>query len=124
MRKLALSLAILSLAGFVACKHDDPKTRVEAAIQAHLMQNAHLTPDSFTTHFERVSINGATAEAVVKYESRKVPNLAVQVSYGLKKINGQWQVVTSSSAGGQMTSPANPHRAPSLDQTPAPVPSH
>ena len=132
VKRMAFCAALIAviLAGLASCQRADPKTEVRAAIQEHLKQNAHLIPASFTTHFESISVRGETAEALVKYQSKTVSNLAVEVSYGLKKINGQWQVVSSSSAGGQMTSPANPHQGAAMDQTPPPagppnpVPSH
>ncbi|HEV2499264.1 MAG TPA: hypothetical protein VGY31_06770 [Terriglobia bacterium] len=131
MRRLLACVAIVSVIGAFGCRKTDSKAAVEAAVQNHLNHNSHLMLNSFTTHFETVTVKGDTAQALVKYESKNVPNLAVQVSYGLKKVNGGWQVVSSSSAGGQMTNPANPHQGVTLDQTPppgsqppAPVPSH
>lgn len=131
MRRLLACVAIVSVIGVSGCRKTDSKAAVEAAVQEHLNQNSHLMLNSFTTHFETVTVKGDTAQALVKYESKNVPNLAVQVSYGLKKVNGEWQVVSSSSAGGQMTNPANPHQGVTLDQVPppgnqppAPVPSH
>ncbi|MGH9401321.1 MAG: hypothetical protein ACRD2P_04345 [Terriglobia bacterium] len=130
MRKLLAWVAIASVIGVFGCRKADSKAAIEAAVQKHLNQNAHLMLNSFTTHFETVTVKGDTAQALVKYESKKVPNLAVRVSYGLKKVSGAWQVVSSSSAGGQMANPANPHQG-AMDQTPppqgqppAPVPSH
>ena len=130
MRKFLLCLAIVSVAALMGCRKTNPSAAVEAAVQSHLKQNSHLMLNSFSTHFEKINVNGDTAEALVKYQSKNVPNLAVRVSYGLKKINGQWQVISSSSAGGQTTNPANPHAGTALDQTPpphdlpGPVPSH
>ncbi|HEV2416393.1 MAG TPA: hypothetical protein VGX94_01170 [Terriglobia bacterium] len=131
MRRLLACVAIISVVGVFGCRKTDSKAAVEAAVQEHLDHNSHLMLNSFTTHFEAVTVKGDTAQALVKYESKNVPNLAVQVSYGLKKVNGGWQVVSSSSAGGQMTNPANPHQGVTLDQTPppgnqppTPVPSH
>ncbi|MGH9352245.1 MAG: hypothetical protein ACRD2G_08810 [Terriglobia bacterium] len=131
MRKLLACVAIASVIGVFGCRKADSKAAVEAAVQKHLDRNSHLMLNSFTTHFEAVTVKGDTAQALVKYESKNVPNLAVQVSYGLKKVSGEWQVVSSSSAGGQMTNPANPHQGVTLDQAPAPqeqppapVPSH
>lgn len=136
MRKLlaraGIGLACLGLVVAIAgCRRTDSKAAVEAAVQKHLDQNSHLMLNSFTTHFETVTVKGDTAQALVKYSSKNVPNVAVEVDYGLKKINGEWQVVASSSAGGQTANPANPHAGLSLDQapppggqTPAPMPSH
>jgi predicted porin len=130
MRKLLACAALVSLAALAGCRKANPNTEIEAAIQKHLNQNSHLMLSSFTTHFETVTVHGDTAQALVKYESKNIPNLAVEVSYGLKQAGGQWQVVSSSSAGGQTTNPANPHASTTLDQAPppqappGPMPSH
>ena len=130
MRNLFLCLAIVSAAWLAGCHKTTPRAEIEAAIQNHLKQNSHLMLNSFSTQFEKITINGDAADALVEYQSKNVPNLAVKVRYGLKKINGQWQVISSSSAGGQMANPANPHAGATLDQAPppqgplSPVPSH
>lgn len=120
MRKFLVCGVVLSLMGIAGCRRTNQNAAVEAAIQEHLKHNAHLMLNSFTTHFVRVSVSGDMAQALVKYDSKNVPNLSVQVDYGMKKINGKWRVVSSSSTGGQMTNPSNPHAGATLDQTPPP----
>lgn len=131
MRKLLALGAICVVFCITGCRKADSKAAVEAAVQNHLNHNAHLMLNSFTTHFEAVTVQGDTAQALVKYDSKNMPNVAVEVSYVLKRQNGQWQVISSSSAGGQLTNPANPHAGVTMDQTPAPgekmpapIPSH
>ena len=132
LARAGIGIACLVLVTAVfGCHRTDSKAAVEAAVQKHLDQNSHLMLNSFSTHFETVRVKGDLAQALVKYSSKNVPSLAVEVNYGLKKINGEWQVVTSSSAGGQTANPANPHAGLSMDQTsppgsrtPAPVASH
>ncbi len=121
MRQLRVCLVLLAVLAATECGHVDSKTAVKAAIKKHLNQNQHLILNSFSTHFEAVSIHGDTAQALVKYQSNKLPNVAVEVRYGLKKSGGEWQVVSSSSANGQLSSPSNPHQT--LDQENLPPPS-
>lgn len=118
MCRLWVLAAALSVVGVAGCQKVNSNTAIREAIENHLHQNGHLMLNNFTTHFEKIAQNGDTAQVLVKYQSKKLPNAAVQVSYGLKKISGQWQVVSSSSVGGQMTNPGNPHET--LDQDTSP----
>lgn len=135
MRRFIVCLAIISVTGLAGCGKRDSKAAVQEAVQKHLERNAHLMLNSFTTQFEKVTIHGDTADALVKYQSKNLPKLAVHVRYGLKKMNGTWQVISSSSAGGQMTNPANPHEGagtldsgaaaqPPPQSAPGPIASH
>lgn len=139
MRRLLAGAAVVLILGAVACSRTNSKASVEAAIEQHLNRNPHLMLNSFSTHYQRVTLTGDDAQALVKFQSKSNPALSVSVSYTLKKINGQWQVISSSSVNGQVSNPANPHAGVSLDQmqppqsapaesaphgTPAPVPSH
>ncbi|HTV55838.1 MAG TPA: hypothetical protein VMI06_13120, partial [Terriglobia bacterium] len=92
MRRFCLCIAILSVAGFASCSRTNANMAVEDAIQKHLHENAHLMLNSFTTQFEDVTVKGDTANALVKYQSKDLPRLAVHVRYVLKREQGQWQV--------------------------------
>jgi len=118
MRRFWVFFVVLAVIGAASCHKVDSNAAIQAAVENHLRRNSHLMLNSFTTHFEKVSQNGDTAQAMVKYQSKNLPKVAVEESYGLKKIDGQWQVVSSSSASGQMTNPGNPHQ--SLDQESSP----
>jgi hypothetical protein len=120
MRRFCVCIAILSVAGFASCARTNSKLAVEAAIQKHLHANAHLMLNSFTTRFENVTVTGDTANAVVKYQSKDLPRLAVHVRYTLKLDHGQWQVMASSTDAFDRSNPANPHAGTTLDQTPPP----
>src|SRR5579875_1366354 len=123
MRKILVSLVILFVIGIGSCSKLNPKAAVKEAIEKHLHENSHLMLNSFTTHFEKIDVNGDSAEALVRYQSKNLPKLAVLVRYGLKKIDGKWQVVSSSSAGGQMTNPANPHEGIGAETGTGTIPS-
>lgn len=140
MRRLLAGVAVVFVLGAAACSRTNSKASVEAAIQQHLNRNPHLMLNSFSTHYQRVTLTGDEASALVKFQSKSNPALSVAVNYTLKKINGQWQVISSSSVNGQVSNPANPHAGVSMDQmpppssapaegasphgSPAPVPSH
>lgn len=119
MQRLYPYLVILSVAVFASCARTNSKAAVEAAVQNHLHENAHLMLNSFTTQFESVAVKGDTANALVKYQSKQVPRLAVHVQYNLKLDHGRWQVISSSTDALDRTNPANPH-AGALDQMPPP----
>jgi hypothetical protein len=119
MRRLIV-IIVLSVAGFASCARTNAKLAVENAIQKHLHENAHLMLNSFTTQFQDVTVKGNTADALVKYQSTELPRLAVNVRYVLKREQGQWQVITSSTDAFNRTNPANPHAGARLDQMPSP----
>ncbi len=132
MRRPYVLLILIGLAGFVACHKVASKEAVKQAVEKHLHENPHLMLNSFTTHFEKITLKGNTAQALVEYQSKNLPRLAVSVLYELRKVGGEWQVVSSSSAGGQQANPANPHEGagmgsdtgPTSPSVPVPVPSH
>jgi hypothetical protein len=130
MHRRLLLLTVLAVTGAAGCSKLAPNTAIKAAVRKHLHQNPHLMLNSFTTRFERISRKGDAAEALVRYQSKNLPRLTVEVRYGLQKINGQWQVTSSSSVNGQLNSPANPHEGagtaspPETDGAPGPIASH
>lgn len=130
MRRLSLYSAILSIAVFASCAKTHSKAAVETAIQKHLHENTNVMLNTFKTQFENVSVKGNTATALVKYQSKALPRLAVHVRYTLKLEHGQWQVISSSTDAFDRGNPANPHESTTLDQMPppqsmpAPVASH
>ena len=133
LRAATIAVALLLLA--TACNRwgTRSKTAVERAINDHLAQNTQLKSGSFRTKVESVAFKGDTADAVVRFESTESSALFVEVRYGLRLENGQWQVVSSTPMSGQggdshaspqdqsFGQPANPAPAPGQ---PAPQPSH
>jgi hypothetical protein len=120
MRLSGIILIVLCALAAASCSHAHSKSAVEAAIENHLHANPHLVSDSFSTHFESISVHGDTAAALVKYQSKAVPSLAVNVHYTLKLEQGRWQVISSSTDALGRTNPANPHAGTALDQAPPP----
>lgn len=115
-----LCLIILCAVAVASCSRAHSKSAVEAAIQEHLHTNPHLMQDSFSTQFEDVAVKGNTAVALVKYQSKAMPKLAVHVHYTLKLEQGRWQVTSSSTDATDRTNPSNPHAGTNLDQMPPP----
>jgi hypothetical protein len=120
MRRLFLYFAILGVVAFANCANTRSTNAVETAIQKHLHENTNVMLNTFTTKFENVSINGDTANALVKYQSKALPRLAVHVRYVLRLESGAWQVISSSTDAFNRSDPANPHGGTTLDQMPPP----
>ena len=64
------------------------------------MGNPHLAAGSYTTTIERVTFNGDTADAMVRFEGKRSAGLFVEVHYGLRLENGRWEVVSSTPVSG------------------------
>ncbi|MGH9452830.1 MAG: hypothetical protein ACRD2O_02545 [Terriglobia bacterium] len=131
-RVLAPLFAALVVAAITtSCRNIKTQQAVQAAIETHLQQNSSISRSNFTTQVEKVDFKGNTANALVKFQSKQRPDLAVQVRYQLKRSRGQWIVMSSEPAGGQgMDSHIGPESsssgpAPNSDSSvPAPVTSH
>jgi hypothetical protein len=130
---LALMVAVAVSALAVACGKwgTHSKGAVERGIQQHLSRNTQLLSRNFTTQVEKVTFNGDTADAVVKFQSRQQASLFVEVGYHLRLENGRWEVVSSTPMSGQggdshMGTPNNSSPSPAGTEPAAPQlqPSH
>jgi hypothetical protein len=101
MRNSGVCLLIILLSGACGKWGTHSERAVQQAIDDHLKQNSHLVANSFNTKVESVDFKGDTAEALVKFESKQSANIFVEVRYGLRLQNGQWQVVSSTPMSGQ-----------------------
>ncbi len=131
MARMSFILVMAAAIGLVGCSRENSTQAVKAAIQNHLHANPHLMLNSFTTDFETVRVTGDRANALVKYQSRNLPGLAVHVRYSLKLSHGQWMVLKASTDSGELSNPSNPHAGSTLDQVspqqrglPPPIASH
>lgn len=128
MRKLGVCLLVALLNGACGKWGTHSTGAVQRAIEDHLKQNSHLVANSFNTKIENVDFKGDSAEALVKFESRESSNIFVEVRYGLRLENGQWQVVSSTPMSGQATdSHGGSENGPPAGAQPAEppaVPSH
>ena len=99
---------------FMASCRGSQRKAVEQSIQDHLKGNPHLVTGSYNTRIERVTFNGDSADARVRFESKQSAGLFVEVDYGLHLENGRWEVVSSTPVPGQ-----DSHR-PREDNVPMP----
>jgi hypothetical protein len=129
---IPLSVAVIAMALIAGCRNINTKQAVKQAIDTHLQENSSINRSSFITEVEKVDFRGDTAQALVKFQSRQSPNLAVHVRYNLKRSRGQWLVMSSEPAGGQgpdshlgeePTGSGSPAPIPG-SSSPAPVASH
>lgn len=124
----------------VACacskKPSAEEQAVRAAISAHLNQQRGLALNKMKLKFQSVTIQGDTAKARVRFQSVARPKLAVAMDYALRRVDGKWQVESSSPVAGmgpdshqavetpEGTSPAPPASAAPPTTKPKPQPSH
>jgi hypothetical protein len=95
--------AMATVAIIVSCGRSGTHSNraVEQAIREHLSHNTELLSHNFTTQVERVSFNGDSADAVVKFQSAQQASLFVEVGYHLRLENRRWEVVSSTPMSGQ-----------------------
>lgn len=128
----AILAALIGVGITTSCRNPNTKQAVQQAIDAHLQENSSINRSNFSTEIEKVDFKGDTAQALVKFQSKQAPSLAVHVRYSLKRLKGRWVVLSSEPAGGQGTdshigpeAPRSGPAAPSPDaSSPAPVTSH
>jgi hypothetical protein len=110
--------AMAAVAIIVSCGRwgTHSKRAVEQSIQEHLSHNTELLSHNFATQVERVSFNGDSADAVVKFQSTQQASLFVEVGYHLRLENGRWEVVSSTPMSGQG---GDSHAAMPKDQSPS-----
>ncbi len=114
-RKIASRCCILILAVVSGCKQkpsDDEAVR--AAVRQHLSSLGTLNMQAFDTDFTTIVIqnNQATADVSFRPKTGAPAGAAMQVSYQLEKLEGNWRVVKKSTASGMIQHPgpnANPH---------------
>lgn len=135
MRKIFVCTVGVALATLGGCRREiNSKSAVEKAIRTHLERDSNLALNAFTTEISDIKFEGDSATAVVKFKSKQVPDVSVQVRYTLRKDDNQWVVQSSSvnphgggTPGGQGTNPhgglGTPTTPPPSSQ-PQPAPSH
>ncbi len=134
MRYLLVGLAALTLLAS-ACGVHKPSAEeqaVRAAINDHLSHQRGLALNNMKTQFKSVTIQGDTAHAEVRFQSIAKPDLAVGMNYTLKRVNGKWQVESSTPEASMgpdshqhpETSPTPAPPAPAATGQPKPAPSH
>lgn len=99
-----LSLAVV----FGACSksgESGSEREVGAALNQHLQKKGNLSLDNMTIDIQSVKINGDSAEAQVRFQSKEKPDLAVAIHYVLRRAGDHWEVESSSPQGGMGSDP-------------------
>jgi hypothetical protein len=109
---LAVTLCVALLGGCRKKQGEDEAIR--AAIRQHLVSLNTLNLQAMDMEFAKVAIQGnqASAEVTFKPKTGAPAGAAMQVSYRLEKVNGNWAVVKTAAAGGVIDHPdpgKNPH---------------
>ena len=102
--RLGIGVVVVSLVALPACHRAEtgsPEAAIRQAIEAHLKQDPHLSLQNFTTKIVSLKLAGSTADALVRYQSKQSPAVAVLVKYTLQKKGAGWEVTSSAPAGGQ-----------------------
>ena len=116
--KLIVAMAAVMVAAACGKWGMHSQGAVERGIQEHLSRNTQLLSRNFTTRVEKVSFNGDSADAVVKFQSTQQASLFVEVGYHLRLENGRWEVVSSTPMSGQG---GGPHMASPDGSPPSPA---
>jgi len=98
----ANDLQVLDLAeGFAtpSLEQDSSVSEVErdvrAAIEAYVRTSPQLVLGNMDLEVRDVQVQGGMAEALVKFQSRHVPDLLFQVRYALCRVGERWEVKSS-----------------------------
>lgn len=73
---------------------------VQPAIETHLKKCPNVLLGNMEMEVEEVKVTGDTAEALVKFQSMQVRDLAFEVRYLLRRVGDHWEVESSSPANG------------------------
>lgn len=102
MRYVVAGMMALTLLAS-ACGSRKPSADEQAvrdAIQAHLKSKRSLALSNMKMQFQSVTIKDDTAQAQVRFQSVEKPELAVSMRYSLRRVQGKWQVESSSPVEG------------------------
>ena len=89
---------------------------IQQAIEQHLQKQSSVLFNNMTVEVQDIKFEGDRANADVKFRSKQSPDLVVARHYVLRRVEGQWQVESSSSPGGM----GNPHGGPMSPQPSSP----
>jgi hypothetical protein len=93
---------------------------VHAALEAHLQKKGNLALNNMTMEIQSVKINGDTADAQVRFQSKQKPELAVGIHYVLRRAGDHWEVESSSPIAGMG---ADSHQSAETPSTASPAPN-
>jgi hypothetical protein len=100
--RLLAALLLLCTSGCRKAASDDASIR--AGILEHLKQNGSINLAAMDTNFQQISVDGDHAQAQVEFRTKQ-EGATMQMTYALERRGGQWTVLTSRPAGGQIAHP-------------------
>lgn len=101
---LALVLSLIAAVGCTKARGDQEAVR--ESIQRHLNGLGSLNMAAMEMNFQQIQINGDHAQADVEFRLRQgAPSAAMRMTYSLERHAGDWIVVRSEPAGGDIAHP-------------------
>ena len=134
MKSIFAAVVIGALA-LSTCSKGNAEPEVREALNQHLQKKGNLALNNMDMNIENVKVNGDTADAQVKFQSKQRPELAVTIHYVLKRTGDHWEVASSSPMSGMGGDPhgssamgsdsgSAPAPAPDASGAPKPESSH
>lgn len=103
--RLVLLLAAAVLLFGAACrKASSDDEAIRAAILQHLQTRSGLNLSAMDTQFQQITVKGDHAQAQVLFRAKQ-EGASMQMNYSLERRGGEWTVLGSQPAGGQMAHP-------------------
>ena len=98
-------LATFTLLFGAACrKVTSDEDAIRAAILQHLRKNSGLNLAAMDTQFQQITHDGDHAQAQVLFRTKQ-EGATMQMTYQLERRSGEWTVLNSRPAGGQISHP-------------------
>jgi hypothetical protein len=104
-----LAVLLLCAAGCQKAASDDEAIR--ASILQHLKENGTINLAAMDTNFQKISVEGDHARAQVEFRTKQ-EGATMQMTYALERRGGQWTVLKSQPAGGQISHPPTDGQQP------------
>ncbi len=107
------SAAVFLLFAFGCHKASSDDEAIRSAIREHLEKSGTLNLAGMDTEFQQITVNGDHAQAQVLFRAKQEGS-TMQMTYALERQNGEWTVLKSIPAGGQIAHPPTDgsHAAP------------
>jgi hypothetical protein len=114
-------LGIALLSGACSKSGETPQEReVRAALESHLQKRGNLALNNMNMEIQSVKLNGDSADAQVRFQSKQKPDLAVGIHYVLRRAGDHWEVESSSPIAGMG---ADSHQSTETPSTPGAAPN-
>lgn len=114
-----LLAAALFLFGTACRKASSDEEAIRASILQHLQKTSGLNLAAMDTEFQKITVDGDHAQAQVLFRAKQ-EGATMQMNYSLERRNGEWIVLGSQPAGGQISHPpVDGSHGTGTDATPA-----